>query len=192
MSAGGIRQRHRASSKLCDSSLALKLRAAGIPASRVAPASSLKRPAAAIAPDMGCPVLSFLGPASALLGALQEEEGDPLASMSQADKDALNLAAIFSWRLARRMEQLGISVGDGELGPFHRPRVQPSTAAKLWGPAAAAAADGEHTARRREEEAEEQRILHPLKRSRGLPPNDAQTGDNASRQCVLVGLYCSS
>ena len=38
------------------------------------------------------PVLSFLGPASTLLGTLQLD--DPFASMSQADKDALNLAGI--------------------------------------------------------------------------------------------------
>ena len=78
------------------------------------------------------PVLSFLGPASALLCALQQD--DPLASMSEADKDTLNLAAMFCGRLVSRMEQLGLPAGDGKLGRFHRPRVQPSTAAQLWGP----------------------------------------------------------
>ena len=51
-------------------------------------------PAAAPSPDTATgPVLSFLSPASALLGALQQD--DPRASMSQADKDALTLAVAF-------------------------------------------------------------------------------------------------
>ena len=51
-------------------------------------------------------VLSFLSPASALLDALQQD--DPLAGMSQDDKDALSL---FCGRLVQRMEQLGMPVG---------------------------------------------------------------------------------
>ena len=95
---------------------------------------------AELPPSSTGPVLSFLSPASALLVALQQD--DPLASMSQADKDALSLAAIFCGRLTSRIEQLGMPVGDGRLGPFHRPRVQPSTAAQLWGPSAAVASSG--------------------------------------------------
>ena len=97
-------------------------------------ANGYVRPAGVASPEASSagPVLSFLGPASALLVALQQD--GPLASMSQADKDALNLAAIFCGRLTTRIEHLGVRVGDGKLGRFHRPRVQPSTAAQLWGP----------------------------------------------------------
>ena len=129
------------------------------------------------------PVLSFLGPASALLVALQQD--GPLASMSQADKDALNLAAIFCGRLATRMEQLGITVGDGELGPCHRPRVQPSTAAQLWVPSGAGkhgdavdSAAGEGL----------QRILQPLKRGPFHPSHDTDGSTISCHPCLLICL----
>ena len=137
---------------------------------------SRKRPADDITPEDGgtsgpaaapppasptSPVLSFLRPASALLGALQQD--DPLASMSQADRDTLNLAAIFCGRLVSRMEQLGLVAADGKLGRFHRPRVQPSTAAQLWGPsaaaAAAAAASGDGGAAAAVQEEEERQLV---------------------------------
>jgi hypothetical protein len=155
--------------------------------SRSRPGGSRKRPADDITPDDGGggagpaaaptppppngPVLSFLGPASALLGALQQD--DPLASMSQADKDARTLAAMFCGRLATRIDLLGLSTGNGKLGPFHRPRVQPSTAAQLWGPSAAAAASGDGGAAAAVQE-EEERLLQPLKRSRVLESNEVQ------------------
>ena len=98
--------------------------------SRSRPGGSRKRPADDITPDddgggagpaatptppsPNGPVLSFLRPASALLGALQQD--DPLASMSQADKDALTLAVAFCSGVVKLAGELGLS-----LGPAHRP-----------------------------------------------------------------------
>ena len=88
--------------------------------SRSRPGGSRKRPADDITPDDGGggagpaasptppspngPVLSFLSPASALLGALQQD--DPLGSMSQADKDALTLAVAFCSGVVKRAGEL--------------------------------------------------------------------------------------
>ena len=139
------------------------------PSSRRGPRGSRKRPADEIAADEPGPagptnvsppsgtVVSFLSPASALLNALQQD--DPLSSMPQADKDALGLVGAFCSSLSRRLEQLGVAC---DLGPCHRPCLQPSTAAQLWGNSVAAAlssgdaAAAGHSDRRRDKEEEEQ------------------------------------
>jgi len=97
--------------------------------SRSRPGGSRKRPADDITPDGGGggagpaaaptppspngPVLSFLSPASALLGALQQD--DPLASMSQADKDALTLAVAFCSGVVKLASELGLTLGPAHL-----------------------------------------------------------------------------
>jgi hypothetical protein len=106
--------------------------------------------------------------------------------MSQADKDALTLAAMFCGRLSARMEQLGMTVGVSKLGQFHRLRVQPSTAAQLWGPSAAAASgDGGGAAAVQEKE---ECLLQPLKRSHVHQSNGVQAVDDPSRPCLLTDL----
>jgi hypothetical protein len=127
------------------------------------------------------PVLSFLGPASTLLGTLQLD--DPFASMSQADKDALNLAGIFCGRLVQRLAQLG--VGDGQLGPFHLPSVQPSGAAQLWG--ISASAGGAGGVGGAAAVTKEEVLLRPLKRIKSSA-QQAAAAASPSGPCLLSGL----
>jgi len=58
--------------------------------------------------------------------------------IAQADKDAITLAVVFCSGVVKLASELGLT-----LGPAHMPRVQPSTAAQLWGPSAAAASGDE-------------------------------------------------